>query len=171
MPTTKLLNIAETENNWAFIDMQNLYKGVREREWKIKWNSFRQYLQERYSVTKAIAFMGYIREHEYLYNIMRRAGLTLEFRQVRRLENGRIDGGNVDADLASYVMDYKSEYTKAIIIADDSDYCRTITSLHRQNKLKLIISSHTLQDTSGLIKQAVERNMILSIHSLRNIIG
>ncbi len=112
--------------------------------------------------------MGYIKEYKALYNHLEQAGFSLEFRQVRRLSNGTIDGGNIDADLASYVMDYKFEYTKAVIIADDSDYCRTIKSLNRQNKLKLIISSHLIKNTSGLIKQVITRDQILSIHSLRN---
>ncbi len=35
-------------NNWAFLDMQNLYKGVQERGWKIQWEEFRKYLSFRY---------------------------------------------------------------------------------------------------------------------------
>ncbi len=156
------------EYNWAFIDMQNLYKGVQERGWKINWKSFRQHLQDKYNVIKAVVFMGFIKEYQGLYKHIRQAGFVLEFREVKQLENGQIDGGNVDADLASYVMDYKTEYQKAIIIADDSDYCRTIKSLKRQNKLKLIISSHLLRNTSLLIKQSVEPGMLISIHSMRN---
>lgn len=159
------------ENNWAFVDMQNLYKGVQERGWNIRWESFRQYLKDRFNVTRAIAFLGYIKEYQSIYNHLRKAGFRLEFRQVKRLGNGTIDGGNVDADLASYVMDYKNEYHKAIIIADDADYCRTIKSLNRQNKLKVIISSHLIRNTSELIKQVVGRDQIVSIHSLRNQIG
>mgnify|MGYP001568086959 CR=1 FL=1 len=160
-----------SENNWAFVDMQNLYKGVQERGWNIRWESFRQYLKDRFNVTRAIAFLGYIKEYQSIYNHLRNAGFILEFRQVKMLSNGTIDGGNVDADLASYVMDYKNEYHKAIIVADDSDYCRTIKSLKRQNKLRLIISSHLIRNTSELIKQVVGRDQILIIHSLRNQIG
>jgi hypothetical protein len=160
-----------SQNIWAFLDMQNLYKGVQERGWNIRWESFRKYLRERYSVIKAIAFLGYIKEHQAIYNHLRKAGFILEFRQVKRLPNGTIDGGNVDADLASYVMDYKNEYSKAIIVADDADYCRTIRSLNKQNKLKLIISSHLISNTSELIKRVVRDDQILSIHSLRNQIG
>jgi hypothetical protein len=159
------------ENNWAFIDMQNLYKGVQERGWNIRWEYFRQYLGDRFNVTRAIAFLGYLKEYQSVYNHLRKAGFILEFRQVKRLSNGTIDGGNVDADLASYVMDYKNEYHKAIIIADDADYCRTIKSLNRQNKLRQVISSHLISNTSELIKRVVCDDQILSIHSLKNQIG
>lgn len=159
------------ERNWAFIDMQNLYKGVQERGWNINWNPFRNYLLQEFQVTKAVAFMGYIKEFESLYTRLRKADFHLEFRTVRRLSNGTIDGGNVDADLASYVMDYKNDYSKAIIVADDGDYCRTIMSLNRQNKLKLIISSHAIKNTSQLIKEAVQPHLIKSIHSIRHLVG
>ena len=174
-PTTSNIIISKNsfvaENNWAFIDTQNLYQGVKEGGWKIDWFGFRSYLREELNVTKAVAFLGYIKGNEYLYRIMRKAGFTLEFREVKILSDGTIDGGNVDADLASYVMDYKTEYHKAIIVADDGDYCRTIQSLYRQNKLKLILSSHTFRNTSQLIKQAVNSRLILSIHNIRNLIG
>jgi hypothetical protein len=151
--------------------MQNLYKGVQEKGWKIDWEKFRHYLRERYSVTKAVIFMGYLKEYKDLYNYLRWADFVLEFRPVKRLGNGTIEGGNVDADLASYVMDYKNNYNKAIIVADDSDYCRTIKSLNRQHKLKRIISSHPIKNTSELIKKSVDCSLIISIHSIRNLIS
>jgi NYN domain len=156
------------EKNWAFIDIQNLYKGIKERGWDINWKSFRKNLCERHNVVKAVVFIGFVRRYQWLYKQLEQAGFVLEFREVIELANGKIEGGNVDADLASYVMDFKTEYSKAIIIADDGDYCRTIKSLNRQNKLKLIISSHLIANTSFLIKQAVQPNMLISIHGLRN---
>lgn len=164
-----MLNIPKPEGNWAFIDMQNLYKGVQEKKWKINWKLFRQYLEQKYAVTKAVVFMGYVKENIGLYHSLKNAGFVLEFRKVNQLKDGRIDGGNVDADLASYVMDYKNDYEKAIIIADDGDYCRTIESLVRQKKLALIISSHSIKETSYLIKKIAPK-IILSIESLRPII-
>lgn len=155
------------ENNWAFLDMQNLYKGVKENRWKINWQRFRFVLRKHYSVTKAVVFMGFVKENIALYNTIRLAGFDLEFREVKRGGNGQIDGGNVDADLASYAMDHKMEYRQAVIIADDADYCKTIQSLDRQKKLKLIISSHLLTNTSFQIKQSVASEKIISIHGLR----
>ena len=159
------------ENNWAFIDTQNLCRCLKEEGWKIDWSRFRSYLRDKLNVTKAVAFLGYIKEYEYLYQIMRKAGFTLEFREVTLLANGEVEGGNVDTDLTSYAMDYKTEYYKAIIVADDRDYIRTVKSLDRQNKLKLILSPHTFRNTSQLIKQAVNSRLILSMYHLRNLIG
>ena len=160
----------EKESNWAFIDMQNLHMGVKEKGWKIHWKRFRQYLEKEHNVTKAIVFIGYLKQNAGLYGSLIRSGFTIEFRPVKQLEDGTIDGGNVDADLASCVMDHKNDYDKAIIVADDGDYCRTIKSLDRQNKLKLIISSHSIEETSDLIKREIARRLLLSVHSIKDIV-
>ena len=130
--------------NWCFIDMQNLCKGVQSKGWRIDWKQFREYLSKYYQVTQAILFMGYLHSSAGFYYKLRKSGFKLEFRPVRQLSNGVIDGGNIDADLAASVMDNKNEYSQAIIIADDSDYYNTIRSLTRQNKLKAVISTHSL---------------------------
>jgi uncharacterized LabA/DUF88 family protein len=157
------------ELNWAFIDMQNIYKAVKANGWKIDWKFFRQYLWEELQVTKAIVFMGEIKENKSFYCFLEEAGFTMELRKVMQSSDGKIDGGNVDADLTSYIMDYKSDYRKAVIVADDGDYCNTIKSLQRQDKLGKIISSHTIEKTSHLIKEVVLKS-ILSIESIKHII-
>src|SRR4051812_15766978 len=83
------------ENNWCVIDMQNLYQGVKKQGLKINWSAFRQYLRMEHNVTKAIGFLGYIREYEYIYKAIRNAGFILEFREVKLLSDGSVDGGNV----------------------------------------------------------------------------
>ena len=120
-----------------------------------------------HNVEKAVIFLGYLSSHDSLYQHLKQAGFIPEFRPVKILACGVIDG-NVDADLASYVMDYKNEYDKAIIVADDGDYWGMIKRLLEQQKLGAIISSHLIKKSSRLIKSIVTSNMILSIHSLRN---
>ncbi len=163
-------NISLVKGNWAFIDMQNLYKGVRERGWKINWKRFREYLATHYNITRAIVFMGYIRKYECLYSVIRSAGFEIEFREVNELCDGTIDGGNVDADLAYYVMDNKAHYNRALVVADDGDYSKMLQSLLRQDKLELVISSHSIKQTSEFIKAVLPRHLLLSINSIRNII-
>lgn len=38
---------------YAFIDSQNLNLGVRSQGWELDWRKFRQYLRNKYNVTKA----------------------------------------------------------------------------------------------------------------------
>lgn len=157
--------------NWAFIDLQNLHKGIKAMGWRIDWRKFRELLYEYYNVTKAVAFLGYVSKYVWLYKMLERAGFHLEFKETNRLKNGVIDGGNVDADLTSYLMDHKSEYSKAIIVADDTDYANTILSLIGQNKLEVIISSHLLSHTSRLVKKITPQDSLISVHGFRNMIS
>jgi uncharacterized LabA/DUF88 family protein len=168
--TITTINTEKSISNWAFIDMQNLYKSVQDGGWKINWNLFRKYLVNYHNVTTAVVFMGYIKKYDGIYTRIKKAGFIIEFREVSQKNNGIIDGGNVDADLAAYMMDYKRDYDKAILIADDGDYTNTIRSLVRQNKLKTIISSHPIKSTSKLIRKEVSPNLILSIDSIRNLV-
>ena len=54
-------------NNYAFIDSQNVYRGIQALGWQIDWFFFRVYLEEKYSVLVAYLFIGFIPEHNDLY--------------------------------------------------------------------------------------------------------
>ena len=45
---------------YAFIDSQNLNLGVRELGWRIDDERFRKYLTDKYGVTKAYIFIGFL---------------------------------------------------------------------------------------------------------------
>ena len=156
--------------NWAFIDIQNLYKSVLLDGWKINLTRLREYLAVEHNVLRAIFFMGYINRYAGLYKKIRKAGFEIEFRDVTILPNGKIDGGNVDADISGFALDYKMDYREAVLIADDGDYSRLLRSLVRQDKLRMIISSHIMKRTSHFMKAEVPRDKIISINSLRPIV-
>ncbi len=48
------------KGNYAFIDSQNLNLSIRSLGWKLSFVCFRRYLKEKYRVTKAFVFIGYI---------------------------------------------------------------------------------------------------------------
>ena len=56
------------ENNYAFIDSQNVNLGVEELGWKLDFRKLRIYLQEKYSVKTAYLFIGYLPENKNLYS-------------------------------------------------------------------------------------------------------
>jgi len=43
--------------NYAFIDSQNLYRGLKELNWQIDFARFRKYLEDKYNVRKAFYFI------------------------------------------------------------------------------------------------------------------
>lgn len=167
----KYLNYTNMINhgNWSFLDMQNLYKSTQDKDgFPIDWEKFRLILLHKYNVTRALVFMGYLKTNIPLYYRLQKAGFEIHFRTVKIKKDGTIDGGNVDVDLCSYAMDHKNEYNKAIVISNDADYCQMLKSLQVQNKLQLIISSHTIEGTSKLLKKSFPKEQIISIHELRN---
>lgn len=64
-------------NNYAFIDSQNLNLGVQKIGWKMDWRKFRQWLEEKYGVTHAYMFIGYMAENESLYELMHEHGYLI----------------------------------------------------------------------------------------------
>ncbi len=50
------------KNNIAFIDAQNLHLGLRDSGWKVDYKKFRTYLTQKFFITEAYYFLGYIDE-------------------------------------------------------------------------------------------------------------
>ena len=114
------------ESNLAFIDGQNLYRGTTEssrKSWKVDLSKFRIYLQNKYKVSKAYYFLGYVKEinHE-LYEKIQNAGFILMFREHNLAMLGK-KKGNVDSDIIFHVMKkiYEQELFDKIIIVSGAN--------------------------------------------------
>lgn len=149
-------------NNYAFIDSQNLNLGVQKIGWKMDWKRFRQWLSEKYGVTHAYMFIGYMAENESLYELMHEHGFlvvlkpTLEVK-VRPEDESKdseeqkpVVKGNIDADLVLYAMKEFGKYDKALIVSGDGDFFGLIEYLDQQQKLLKILTPN--QRYSTLLK-------------------
>lgn len=156
------------ENNYAFIDSQNLYRGIKSQKWLLDWGRFRVYLREKYSVSVAYLFIGYIPEHNDLYDGLQKAGFVLKFKPV--LPNGK-DGvkGNVDADLVLQAMIDKDAYDKAVLVSSDGDFYSLVRYLYDNSKLKIVMSPHS--DTCSSLLKKTAKEKIVYMDNLRNRIG
>ena len=67
-------------NNYAFIDSQNLNLGVQSLGWKLNYKRFRIYLTEKYGVSVAYLFIGYLPENQNLYKSLQEDGYLLIFK-------------------------------------------------------------------------------------------
>jgi uncharacterized LabA/DUF88 family protein len=65
------------ERIYAFIDSQNLNISTQKFGWKMDWRKFRKFLEDKYGVTKAYMFIGYLPENESLYEQMHEAGYAV----------------------------------------------------------------------------------------------
>lgn len=144
------------ENNYAFIDTQNIVRGVEHLGWNIDWQRFRSYLRDKYHVVKAYLFLGYIKRNELQYQELRDLGFDLIFKEVYEL-NGKIKG-NIDVELAMQVFIDMNNFDQAVIISGDGDFQSLVRYLGERNKFKvsIAVSPH---ECSAVIKRVTKGKM------------
>lgn len=147
-----------TENNYAFIDSQNVNLEIRKLGWNLDFKKFRIYLREKYDVSVAYLFIGYIKTNERLYSFLTKAGYVLIFKPVMKDWNGTIKG-NVDADLVLRAMIEFNNYDKALLVSSDGDFYSLVKYLYEKNKLKIVISPN-IKKCSIFLKQAAMEKIV-----------
>ena len=133
------ISMTKTENNYAFIDSQNLNLSIREQGWIMDFRRFRIYLKEKYCITKAFIFIGYVPSNQDLYTNLQKSGYILIFKPTLNLPEGGVKG-NVDAELVLHTMIEYPNYDKALIVTGDGDfYCLVSYLLENKKLLKLMV--------------------------------
>jgi len=155
------------ENNYAFIDSQNLNLSIREQGWQLDFKRFRKYLEDKYGVSKAFIFIGYISTNESLYTSLQKYGYILVFKPTLTLPNGKAKG-NIDAELVLHAMIEYSNYDKAIIVSGDGDFHCLIEYLVKQNKLLKVIVPNK-NDFSSLLRKHMKH--VVSMNDLKDKLG
>ncbi len=146
------------ENNYAFIDSQNLNLGVRSLGWRLDFGKFRVYLKEKYQVATAYLFVGYIPENQDLYSSLQKSGYVLLFKPVLPHKDGS-HKGNIDADLVLQAMIDYSNYDKAVIVTSDGDFYCLVKYLYERQKLKLVLSPY-VETCSTLLKKSAKEKVV-----------
>jgi uncharacterized LabA/DUF88 family protein len=155
----------KSQNNYAFIDSQNLNLGIQKLGWKLDYSRFRIYLKEKYSVQKAYLFIGFTPLQQKLYDNLQSAGFILCFKPTIPDENGKIKG-NVDADIVLRAVLERDEYDQAIIVSSDGDFYSLAQYLYTERKLAAVISPD-FEHCSALLRRAA-RDKIQYMNELRN---
>jgi uncharacterized LabA/DUF88 family protein len=116
----------------------------------MNWKKFRQFLTDKYGVSMAFMFIGYVPEHEDIYEKMHEAGYavvlkpTFDMSRPRPEDNGAKNDkpvkGNVDADLVLWAMKEMDNYDKAVIVSGDGDFFALIEYLVQQDRLLKILT-------------------------------
>lgn len=146
----------KVENNYAFIDSQNLNLGIQILGWKLDYKRFRIYLAEKYGVKKAYMFIGFVSLNQSLYDRLQEAGFILKFKPTIPDTDGKIKG-NIDADLVLRAVLELNDYDKAIIISSDGDFYSLVQHLYESNKLKTVLSPDKKYCSSLLMHTAKEK--------------
>ena len=144
-------------NNYAFIDSQNVYLSVKSLGWRIDWKKFRVYLKEHYHVTKAFLFLGYVEGNTELYTQLQEAGFICIFKPTLSYKDGTVKG-NVDAELVLHAMMQFSRFDKAIIVSGDGDFYCLIQYLLAKGKLETVLVPNQYK-YSALIKRFAQKHI------------
>ncbi|MBI4721903.1 MAG: NYN domain-containing protein [Candidatus Stahlbacteria bacterium] len=152
------------QNNYAFIDSQNLNLSIRSQEWVLDFHKFRKYLEDKYSITKAFLFIGYVPQNQDLYTNLQKDGYILIFKPTLNLPDGRVKG-NIDAELVLHTMIEYDNCDKALIVTGDGDFYCLADYLSKQNKLlKLMIPNR--EKFSSLFRKLMPH--IVFMNNLKN---
>ncbi len=142
--------MSKQPNTYAFIDSQNLNLGTQRTGWKMDWRKFRKFLRDKYGVTKAYMFIGYMHENESLYEYMHELGFLVVLKPTLDITSKSSDKdddrdkaavkGNVDTELVLYAMKELPNYERAIIVSGDGDFFSLAEHLEGQGKLAYILA-------------------------------
>lgn len=142
--------------NYAFIDAQNLNLGVRDLGWKLDFKKFRIYLRDKYDITRAYIFIGFIGENQSLYTALQNFGYILVFKPILEDKEGK-PKGNVDADLVLHTMIEYGNYDKAVIVSGDGDFYSLVEYLYEQSKLRIVLAPNRAKCSILLKRKAKEK--------------
>jgi len=160
---------SEERSNYAFIDSQNLNLGIQELGWKLDFKRFRIYLAEKFKVTKAFVFIGYIKGNNDLYIALQDAGFICIFKPTLEYKN-RTTKGNCDAELVLHTMIEYPHYQKAVVATGDGDFYCLVEHLVNKNKFEalLIPNKHKF---SALLKFRICRPYLRYMNDLEKKVG
>ena len=145
------------KNNYAFIDSQNLNLDIKIFGWKLDYARFQIYLKEKYGVTKAYMFIGFVALNQGLYDRLQEAGFILKFKPTIPDLDGKIKG-NIDADLVLQAIIEMNEYDKAVIVSSDGDFYSLVKYLYENKKLEIVLSPDK-KFCSNLLKQTAKERI------------
>ncbi len=154
------------ENNYAFIDSQNLNLSIRELGWKLDWRRFRVYLKEKYSVTKAFLFIGFVEGNNDLYKSLQDAGFICIFKPTLKYKDGTTKG-NCDAEFVLQVMIEYPNYDKAVMVTGDGDFYCLAKYLIENEKLEVIVVPNR-DKFSALLKFKICRSYLRFMNDLKD---
>lgn len=154
------------ENNFAFIDSQNLNLGVLGCGWELDFSRFRVYLKDKFSISQAFLFIGYIKGNEGLYTYLQQVGYVCIFKPTLELPDGKVKG-NVDAELVLHTMIQKDDFDKAVLVTGDGDFGCLVEYLAEQNKLEALIIPNKLK-YSSLLKKKSFKPFIRFVSDIQN---
>ena len=128
----------DSANNYAFIDSQNVNLEIKKLGWRLDFTRFRKYLRDKYDVSRAYIFIGFVPGNERLYTALERYGFELVFKPTVIDYDGKVKG-NCDAELVLQAMIDYENYDRAVVVTGDGDFYCLIKYLYEKGKLERLL--------------------------------
>lgn len=135
---------------YAFIDSQNLNLGTSKdlynktgrkiyTGWRLDFSRFYRYLVNKFRISKALFFIGYLEKHQNLYTSVKSFGYEIVFKPTITDTYGKTKG-NVDAEMVLHSAAIQfNNYDKAVVVSSDGDFYCLYEYLEGCGKLERII--------------------------------
>ena len=122
---------------------RTLHLGLTDSDWKADYKKFRHFLTQKFSVTEAYYFLGYImEENTNLYYALQKSGFIVSFREHSQAMAGK-KKGNVDVEIVFEMMrnlvDNPENFNKIVLVSGDGDYKKCIDYLIKKDKFLRIL--------------------------------
>ena len=153
------------ENNYAFIDSQNLNLSIRALGWKLDFKRFRVHLREKYGVSKAFLFIGYVEGNNDLYTSLQDSGFICIFKPTLEYKDGTTKG-NCDAELVLQAMIEYVNYNKAVVVTGDGDFYCLVKYLIEKGKLEAVLIPNKFK-YSALLRFKILRQHLRFMNDLK----
>jgi hypothetical protein len=105
----------QTLSNYAFIDSQNLNLAIRNQGWVLDFRKFRKYLQDKYKISRAFLFIGYMPQNQALYTGLQKKWVYFDFKPTLGIEG---DVG-VNANYLSHASNSVISFSLAARFTED----------------------------------------------------
>ena len=126
---------------------------------------FRVHLREKYGVTHAFLFIGYIEGNNDLYTSLQEAGFVCIFKPTLEYKDGTTKG-NCDAELVLQAMIEYPSYNKAVVVTGDGDFYCLVKYLVEKEKLEVLMIPNKLK-FSALLRFRIIRPYLRFMNDLR----
>lgn len=151
----------------VYVDFQNISIGLEKRWFSINRKKFYIYMRDKYTITNAKLFIGYIEKYDTFYKQLQSYGYEIIFREAIFTE--KRFKANVDTDLVLEVAeDYFTHWLqKCFLLTCDGDFDVLIRFLYKKWIMwGLFISSPG--DVSFLLKKYTKETDIYQILEFGN---
>ena len=136
----------------AFIDAQNVKMATAAQGWDYDLFRLRRYLSDKYGVTHAYFFVGYLSSNEGFYEVVEQAGYIIRYKEVAQIA-GQKPKGNVDVDLVLQASVTINDYDYAVLVSADGDFAPLVRLWKEREKFRAVLSPATAKKTSHFLRR------------------